>query len=432
MLAFDMKAEIISIGTEILLGEILDTNTQYIASRLPALGIDLYYTSVVGDNLGRLVEVIGRAWERSDLVLATGGLGPTEDDLTREAIAQVLGEEPAIDPVLERGLRELFASRGIPMPERNVKQAVLIPSARAIPNPRGTAPGWWVEPARPARLTGRQAGGHHGHIIVAMPGPPTEMHRMWEAEVAPELERRRPGAVLVVRTLKTIGIGEAAVDEMVSPLLKSSNPSIGVYSRADGIQLRIAAKAASVEEARRLIEPVEEEARRILGRAVWGADDDTLEAAVGAMLRERGLTLATMESCTGGLLASTITDVPGSSDYYRGGLVSYATEMKIAWGVDRQVIAEHGVISAECAQAMARAVRERLGADVGIGVTGVAGPDPQEEKPVGTVHITVAVGEGPPRTTSYVMPQGREAVKRRAVTTALALLRRELQDDRRA
>jgi nicotinamide-nucleotide amidase len=417
MLSLDMKAEIISIGTEILLGEILDTNTQYIASRLPALGIDLYYTSVVGDNLRRLVEVIGRAWERSDLVLATGGLGPTEDDLTREAIAQVLGEEPAIDPELERGLREIFARLGIPMPERNVKQAALIPSARAIPNPRGTAPGWRVE--------------RDGRIIVAMPGPPTEMQRMWEAEVAPELERRSPGAVLAVRTLKTTGIGEAAVDEMVSPLLKSSNPSIGVYSRADGIHLRIAAKAANTEEARRLIEPVEEEARRILGRAVWGADDDTLERAVGAMLRERDLTLSTMESCTGGLLASTITDVPGSSDYYKGGLVSYATEMKIAWGVDREVIAEHGVISAECAEAMARAARERLGADVGIGVTGVAGPDPQEDKPVGTVHITVAVGEKPPRTVSYVFPQGREAVKRRAVTTALALLRRELQDDER-
>jgi len=414
MLAFAVKAEIISIGTEILLGEILDTNTQYIASRLPALGIDLYYTSVVGDNLGRLVEVIGRAWERSDLVLTTGGLGPTEDDLTREAIARVLGEEPVIDPALERGLRELFASRGIRMPERNVKQAALIPSARAIPNPRGTAPGWWVE--------------RDGRIIVAMPGPPTEMQLMWEAEVAPELERRRPGAVLVVRTLKTTGLGEAAVDEMVSPLLKSSNPSIGVYARADGIHLRIAAKADSAEEGRRLIQPVEEEVRRILGSAVWGADDDTLAGAVGALLRERGLTLATMESCTGGLLASTITDVPGSSDYYKGGLVSYATEMKIAWGVDRQVIAEHGVISAACAQAMARAARERLGTDVGIGVTGVAGPDPQEDRPVGTVHIAVALGEGPPRTVSYVFPQGREAVKRRAVTTALSLLRRALLD----
>jgi len=415
MLPFEMKAEIISIGTEILLGEILDTNTQYIASRLPALGIDLYYTSVVGDNLGRLVEVIRRARERSDLVITTGGLGPTEDDLTREAIAQVLGEESTVDPELERGLRELFASRGFPMPERNVKQAALISSARAIPNPRGTAPGWWVE--------------HDGRVIVAMPGPPTEMQLMWEAEVAPELERRRPGAVLIVRTLKTVGVGEAAVDEMVSPLLKSSNPSIGVYSRADGIHLRIAAKAASAEEARRLIEPVEEEARRILGGAVWGADDDTLAGAVGAMLRERGLTLATMESCTGGLLASTITDVPGSSDYYKGGLVSYATEMKIAWGVEREVIAEHGVISAECAQSMARAARERLGADVGIGVTGVAGPDRQEEKPVGTVHIAVALRERPPRTTSYIMPQGREAVKRRAVTTALALLRRVLLDE---
>jgi nicotinamide-nucleotide amidase len=412
MLSFEMKAEILSIGTEILLGEILDTNIQYIASRLPALGIDLYYTSVVGDNLGRLVEVIGRAWERSDLVLTTGGLGPTEDDLTREAIARVLGEEPAIDPELERWLRELFARLGMQMPERNVKQATLIPSARAIPNSRGTAPGWWVE--------------REGRIIVAMPGPPAEMQRMWEAQVAPGLEQRRPGAVLVVRTLKTTGIGEAAVDEMVSPLLKSSNPSIGVYSRADGIHLRIAAKAASTEEARRLIQPVEEEARRILGRAVWGADDDTLAGAVGALLRERGLTLATMESCTGGLLASTITDVPGSSDYYKGGLVSYATEMKIAWGVGRQVIAEHGVISAECAQAMSRAARQRMEADVGVGVTGVAGPDPQEEKPVGTVHIAVALGEKPARTVSYVFPQEREAVKRRAVTTALALLRREL------
>lgn len=414
-----MKAEIISIGTEILLGEILDTNSQYIASRLPALGIDLYYTSVAGDNLGRLAEVIGRAWERSDLVLTTGGLGPTEDDLTREAIAQALGEELTIDPELERELREFFARRGVEMSERNVKQAALIPSARPIPNPRGTAPGWWVEP-------GRQAGRRDVRVIVAMPGPPTEMQRMWEAEVAPELERRRPGAVLVVRTLKTTGLREATLDEMVSPLLKSSNPSMGVYARADGIQLRIAAKAASTEEARRLIEPVEQEARRILGSAVWGADDDTLAGAVGAMLRRRDLTLATMESCTGGLLASTITDVPGSSNYYKGGLVSYTTEMKVAWGVDSQVIAEHGAVSEPCAQSMARVARERLAADIGIGVTGVAGPDPQEDTPVGTIHIALDDGGEAPRTVSYLFAQGREAVKRRAVTTALSFLRRVL------
>jgi len=407
-----MKAEIVSIGTEILLGEILDTNAHYIASRLPALGIDLFYTSQVGDNLGRLTEVIGRAWERSDIVITTGGLGPTEDDLTREAIAHVLAEEMRVDPDLERALRQFFARRGVAMPERNVKQAALIPSSHPIPNPRGTAPGWWVERDR--------------RLIVAMPGPPTEMQRMWNEEVAPELERRQTGAVLLARTLKTTGLGEGTVDEMVSPLLKSTNPSVGVYARPDGVHLRIAAKAATSEEATRLIQPLEAEARRILGRAVWGADDDTLEGAVGQMLRERALTLATMESCTGGLLASTITDVPGSSDYFRGGLVSYATEMKLAWGVDADVIARHGVISAECAREMARVARERLQAGIGIGVTGVAGPDPQEDKPPGTIHIALDAAFTVPQTVSYTFAQGREAVKRRAVTTALSLLRRAL------
>jgi len=295
-----------------------------------------------------------------------------------------------------------------------VKQALLIPSARAIPNPRGTAPGWWVE--------------REGRIIVAMPGPPSEMERMWEKEVAPELERRHPGAVLIARTLKTVGLGEGHIDEIVSPLLKSTNPSIGVYARADGVQLRIAAKAPTRDEALRLIEPVETEMRRLLGDVVWGTDDDTLEGVVGALLEERGLTLATMESCTGGLLANSITNIPGSSAYFRGGLVSYATEMKIAWGVDAAIIERHGVISAECALAMARAARDRIGADVGVGITGVAGPDPQDGKPPGTVHIGLAGAFPEPQSLSYQFAQGREAVKRRAVTASLTLLRRTLLD----
>jgi nicotinamide-nucleotide amidase len=407
-----MKAELISVGTELLLGEILDTNAQYLGTRLPGLGIDLYYMSKVGDNLDRLAEVIERAWGRSDLVITTGGLGPTEDDLTREAIARVLDEELKVDPGLERELREFFARRGVAMPERNVKQASLIPSAHALPNPRGTAPGWWVE--------------REGRVIVAMPGPPTEMGRMWEEEVAPELERRRPGSVLVSRTLKTVGLGEGNVDELVSPLLKSTNPTIGVYARPDGVQLRIAAKAATREEAHRLVEPVEAEIRRLLGDIVWGADDQTMEWVVGDLLRRNGLTLATMESCTGGLLANTITNVPGSSAYFRGGLIAYATEMKVEWGVAPEIIAEHGAVSAECACGMARAARERLGADVGVGITGVAGPDPQEDKPPGTVHIGLDAGFTVPRNISYQFAQGREAVKRRAVTTALGLTRRML------
>lgn len=411
-----MQAEIVSIGTEILLGEILDTNAQYLAGRLPGLGIDLYYISKVGDNRQRLTEVLRRAWGRSDLVITTGGLGPTEDDLTREAIAAVLDEEPRVDPELERQLREFFARRGVAMPERNVKQAALIPSARALPNPRGTAPGWWVE--------------RDGRIMVALPGPPVEMERMWEEEVAPELERRSAGrrTVLVARTLKTVGLGEGHVDELVSPLLKSPNPTIGVYARADGVQLRIAAKAATREEATALIEPVEAEVRRLLGNIVWGADEDTLEAVVGDLLRRYGLTLATMESCTGGLLAHTITNVPGSSDYFRGGLVAYATETKVSWGVDPEVIDEHGAVSVECAQAMARAAREGLSASIGIGITGVAGPGPQEEKPPGTVHVGLDAEFGVPQTVSYQFAQGREAVKRRAVTTALALTRRMVLD----
>ena len=406
-----MKAEIISVGTEILLGDILDTNSQYLAVRLPPMGIDLYYMSKVGDNLQRLAETIGRAHQRADLVLITGGLGPTEDDLTREAIALTLDEEMYVDADMERRLRAFFAARGFTFPERNVKQAMLIPSAQAIPNPRGTAPGWWVE--------------KDGRFIVAMPGPPAELSRMWEKEVAPRLAGLTTGDVIASRTLKTIGIGEGHLDEMVSPLLKSENPTIGVYAKPDGVHLRLTAKAATQEAARRLIQPLEEELRRLVGDAVWGVDDDTLEAAIGAMLKERALTLATMESCTGGLLASTITDVPGSSTYFKGGYVAYTGRMKMSLAVSAELIERHGTVSDEVAADMARAARSNADADLGVAVTGVAGPDELEGKPPGQMHIAVDDG-GPGLSISYTYYQGRAATKRRAVTTALALLRRAL------
>jgi nicotinamide-nucleotide amidase len=406
-----MKAEIISVGTEILLGDIVDTNSQYLAVRLAPLGIDLHYISKVGDNLDRLCEAIERALGRSDVVLITGGLGPTEDDLTREAIAQTLGEETRVDEETEQRLREMFATRGLTFPERNVKQAMLIPSARSIPNPRGTAPGWWVE--------------KDGRCIVAMPGPPAELERMWEHEVQPRLARLGGGEVIVSRTLKTIGIGEGHLDEMVSHLLKSENPTIGVYAKADGVHLRLTAKARAEEQARALIRPVEEELRSIIGEAVWGADDDTLEAAIGTLLNERALTLATMESCTGGLLASTITDVPGSSVYFRGGYVAYTARVKMGLGVSADLIEQYGTVSDECAAEMARAARSNADAGVGLSVTGVAGPEELEGKPPGRIHLAVDDG-GPGLSISYTYNQGRAANKRRAVTSALALLRRAL------
>ncbi|MCK4723135.1 MAG: CinA family nicotinamide mononucleotide deamidase-related protein, partial [Dehalococcoidia bacterium] len=315
---------------------------------------------------------------RSDLVLTTGGLGPTEDDLTREAIAALMGEEPRVDPELEQGLREFFSRRGYQMPESNIKQATIIPSAQVIPNPRGTAPGWWVE--------------RDGKVIIAMPGPPSEMQRMWEKEVSQRLRQKIP-EIILSRTLKTYLLAEAAVGELVSPYLSSTNPTLAVYAKPDGIQLRLTAKAENKERAEQMIAQLEERVRALLGDVIWGCDDETLESVVGALLTEKGLSLAAMESCTGGLLASTITDVPGSSNYFKGGLVAYTNEVKIYYGVDAALLESHGAISPEVACAMAEAARHRLGADIGVGITGVAGPDAVEGKPVGTVYIAIDNGK---------------------------------------
>jgi nicotinamide-nucleotide amidase len=408
-----VKAEVVSIGTEILLGDITDTNSNYIATRLPALGIDLYYMHQVGDNRARLAGVLRQAWERSDVVFCTGGLGPTEDDVTREAVCELIGEQPHVDSEQERVLRQFFEGRGYPMPERNLKQAWLTPSTVAIPNPRGTAPGWWVE--------------KDGRLLIVMPGPPSEMARMWEKEVEQRLRGRSTDSVIVSRTIKTAGIGEGSVDEMIGSLLHSDNPTIGVYAKLDGIHVRVTAKSRSTAEAQALIDPVVAELRQILGTAIWGYDAEEMQDAVGAMLKEAGLTVAAMESCTGGLLASTLTDTPGSSAYVRGGIVSYATAIKEQFGVSAETIAREGVISAATALAMAEAVRHALGSDIGVGITGVAGPDLQEGKPVGTVFIAVAgPGDAPPTQTGYTFGGSRESIKRRAVTTALTLLRRAL------
>ena len=406
-----MKAEIISVGTEILLGEITDTNASHIASQLPLLGIDLYWVTQVGDNLGRMKELLEQAWGRSDLILTTGGLGPTADDLTREAIAAVLGEELKVDPELERQLREFFSGRGFQMPESNVKQATLIPSAEAIPNPRGTAPGWWVERGE--------------KLIIAMPGPPSEMQRMWQKEVSPRLRLRLGHEIILSRTIKTFGYSEAAVGEMVSPLLSTTNPSLAVYAKLDGIQLRITAKANRQEEAEEMIAEKEELIRSLLGERIWGCDEETLEGMAGKLLSEKGLTLATMESGTGGLLASMITDVPGSSVYFKGGLVAYTDEAKISQGVNAALIAQHGAVSPQVAEAMAEATRVRLGADIGVGLAGVDDPTEVEGKPVETAHIAIDDGRDK-RVVFGLYPPLRPDVKRRAAYHALFELRRTL------
>ncbi|HJM74733.1 MAG TPA: competence/damage-inducible protein A [Dehalococcoidia bacterium] len=405
-----MRAEIISIGTEIMLGEITDTNAAFIASELPQYGIDLLYVTQTGDNPPRMHEIFDRAWERSDITFLTGGLGPTEDDITRETVAAVLGEEPVVDAEQEKILRAMMERGGRKMPERNIKQATLIPSSRPIPNARGTAPGWWVQ--------------RDGSFMVVMPGPPAEMTRMWEHHVAPELEKLAE-SVLVSRTLKTVGLGESAVDEMLSTLLGGNNPSVGIYHRADGVHARISAKAGTRVEAERLIEPVEAHARTILGPTIWGQDDETLASAVGRMLGEKGLTLALMESATGGSIANAITDFEGSAEYLKGSLVAYTPEAKITLGVPAEVLTMHGVLSEEAAKAMATAAREKLGADIGIGVTGNITNQEFEEQAPGTMHIALDDGNSVEYQYSRYY-QGREAAKRRAVLQALSLLRAHL------
>jgi nicotinamide-nucleotide amidase len=298
------------------------------------------------------------------------------------------------------------------MPERNVKQATLIPSAKALPNPRGTAPGWWVEKDK--------------HIIVAMPGVPREMYRMWEQEVIPRL-KPYTGGLIFTRILRVSGLGESSVEERLDRFLHGNNPTLATYAKSDAIDVRITAKADTSEEAERLVAEMEVQVRQVLGYYVFGTDKDTLQSVVGDLLLSRNQSLAVMESLTGGLLSSAITDVPKSSQYFIGGVAAYSAKLKEQMGVPDQIIEQYGTISEETARAMAHAIRERLGADYGLGVTGVAGPDQQEGKPVGTIHIAV---EGPQGVVTAMGPGwrgNREDNKRYAVLAALNLLRLYLE-----
>ena len=398
-----MQAEIIAIGTEILLGEIVDTNSAWIAQRLPQLGIDLNYTSVVGDNKQRIDEIFKRAWSRSDLIITTGGLGPTVDDMTREGICALLDEEPHIDEELELKLRSFFANRGYEMPESNLKQAWLLPSAKAINNPRGTAPGWWVERDK--------------KIIVSMPGVPSEMERMWENEVAPTLQGRS-GEVLITRTIKTVGIGEGTVDEMAQPVYDTPGVGIGTYARADGVHIRIGAKGANEKEALSTMKPVEEKLEKIFGQSIWGKDEDTLEGVITQLLIDRTATVSVLETTTGGLLASTLADAETIGETFLGAHVIASKKQENSLGIDT------GKISEELAIELAKGAQHYFTSDYGVGITGVL-EEKSGEHPPGTIFVAVS---GPdlqqPKTLMTQMSQGRAATKRRAITTALLLLRR--------
>jgi nicotinamide-nucleotide amidase len=367
-----MRAEIISIGTELLLGEIVDTNTPYLANQLSSLGIDLYFTSSVGDNAARLAGALKQAWQRSELIITTGGLGPTQDDITRDGIAGLLGEKLEVVLELKQNLIDFFARRGLEMPTSNIRQATIIPSAVAILNPQGTAPGWWVE--------------KDSRIIVAMPGPPGEMQFMWQNEILPRLQKRT-GAVILSRMVKTFGVSEAKVDELLADLTASSNPTLATYAKLDGIYLRIAAKADKLEVAQEMVSKHEAEVRAILGDIIWGVDDETHEGVVGQLLMTKGLSLAVAESFTGGFLTHTLASTPGSERYFKGGLIATSDEVKVALGLDPKMVT--GKANAEVATAMAVLARRKLGASIGIGIEGESSPEAVSGMVPGTVFVAI-------------------------------------------
>lgn len=406
-----MKAEIIAVGTELLLGQIVDTNTVEIAESLAELGIGCFFHTSVGDNPLRLASVLTQALLRSQIVIVTGGLGPTEDDLTKEALAAVTGRELKIHPQALEHVQEFFQATGRTMPENNLRQAMLPEGAEMLDNPRGTAPGVYLS--------------SHGVHVFCLPGVPTEMRTMWKESVVPRLVALSGGpAVIHSRTLRFYGIGESALEEKVKDLLHADNPTVAPYASIGEARLRITARAASKDAARSLIEPVEREIVSRVGEFVYGEGDDSLEAVVGRLLTERGLWLATAESCTGGLIAHRITNVPGSSAYLRQGWIVYSNEAKQAeLGVDQAILERHGAVSEEVATEMAQGAIRRSGADISVAVTGIAGPGGgSPEKPVGMVCFAVATADQVKAVTRHFRGN-REDIKWRSASEALNLIR---------
>lgn len=407
-----MRAELISVGTELLLGQIVDTNAPYLSTVLSALGIDVFYRVTVGDNAARLAETLQTALSRAELVITIGGLGPTQDDLTKETIAEVMGERMVIDPESEKVIRAFFERRGLQIAQSNLKQALKPESGNAIPNSVGTAPGVIVE--------------KDGKIVIALPGPPGELVPMVEKSVIPYLSRKSSGAptVLVSRILRVCGIGESAAEEKVKTLLSSRNPTIAPYAGAGEVHFRITAKASNKDEALGLISELEQKARERLGDYVYGVDEETLESVVVHALIERKLTLALAESCTGGLIAHRVTNVPGSSETFLAGIVAYSNQAKADFlDVPEDLITRHGAVSPEVAEAMANGAAARTGADIALGVTGIAGPGGRSaEKPVGLVYIGMRTPEGT-SVTKHVFGGSRAEIKLRASQAALNLIR---------
>ena len=408
-----MNAEIIAVGTELLLGDILNSNAQYLSRQLAGLGIGVYYQTCVGDNTDRLLAAYEIAFGRADIVITSGGLGPTEDDLTKETAALYFGKELVKhDETLAR-IVEIFSAQRMTMSDSNRKQAMIPQGSQVIPNDNGTAPGILIEDA--------------GKIMIMMPGPPNELVPMFEKQVAPELAKRS-GQTFVSTVLRMCGVGESTAEGRIKDLIGAqTNPTIAPYAKSFEVHFRLTAASESREEALAMIEPLKAELYRRFGQDIYAEDDTTMEATVCGLLAERGLTLAVAESCTGGMLSARIVDHPGASAVFLDGTVCYSNDAKISrLGVRFETLEKFGAVSGETAMEMAEGAARSSGAAVGLSVTGVAGPGGgSDEKPVGRIYIGV-YAFGKTSAIEVNLKGDRGKIRTRSAAIALDYLRRTL------
>ncbi len=407
-----MKAEIIAVGSEMLTPYRADTNSLLLTAELNRLGIEVVRKVIVGDDRATLRETFREALERAELVVAIGGLGPTEDDLTREAVAELLGRKLQMNDELVKSLQERFRRYGRPMAENNKRQAMVPEGATVLENKRGSAPGLWIET--------------NGRIVILLPGPPHELKAMIEHQVRPQLEKIAGGLRLYARDLRVAGVPESEVDALIAPIYTGYTEAQTTILAAPGeIQIHLRAWSQDAASANRMLDEMTERMRFALGEAVFTMKGEELEAVVAAMLNQNLATIAVAESCTGGLVAQRLTSIPGSSSYFLGGVVCYSNELKSAWAdVPAELIEAKGAVSTEVAVTLAEGIRRRTGAMLGLGITGIAGPGGgTPEKPVGTVHIALADGTAT-KARAMHFPGDRERIRNYASQTALDLVRR--------
>ena len=414
-----LSAEIIAVGSELLTPEKTDTNSLWLTGKLNEIGVEVKLKTIVGDDEARLEETIRDAVKRSDVVITTGGLGPTEDDVTRQVSGRAVGRELIYHDDLEADLRERFRRWGREMPEINKRQAYVIDGAEILPNPNGSAVGMMLE------MTDK--------LFVVLPGPPRELKPMFETFVLPKLKERAGEIYVKRRILRVSGMGESAVDELIAPIYKAyDNVQTSILFSKSEIEVHLSAQVDSEQEADATLEKLAVKIVEALGTAVFAVNGETLEEIVGKMLTDNGKTLALAESCTGGLIGMRLTDVPGSSGYFLEGAITYSNEAKTrTLGVPKELLDAHGAVSAETAEAMAAGIREKVGSDYGVSVTGIAGPDGgSEEKPVGTVFIGYADSSGT-RSLKMTLPGDRFLIRWRSSQAALDYLRRQMLKEKK-